>query len=160
MKVKRVLFLCSVAALPQLAMALTDVGERPEVKAPEHPAATSTKPANNHAAPTSKSAGTTQSSTSPQALGMVHAILDFCAQVDPHDAAAFQTIWTSMSGSGAGQLTGNSAFQQGYALVTSELAQTSKSAAAKTCAASVENVASSSSGENEHPTTGFERRPH
>jgi hypothetical protein len=117
MNIKRVLFLCSVAALPQLAMAGT---------------------------------------SSPQALGTVHAILDFCTEVDPRDAASFAAMWRNVS---TGQSVGGSAYQQSYTLVSNELGQTSRQTSAQTCATGAKSFPVSKGRDDVHRTSGVEKRP-
>ncbi len=74
--------------------------------------------------------------TSPQALGTVHAILDYCTQVDPHDAASFQGQWKNLSGGvKLASLEGNSDYKQAYDLISGELGKISKESGAGTCAA-------------------------
>jgi hypothetical protein len=71
---------------------------------------------------------------SPQALGMVDAILTYCAKVDPKDADSFRAQWASIS-HGSESLEHSAQFKQAFDLVDGELEQTSKTASAKTCAA-------------------------
>jgi hypothetical protein len=125
-KVYRILFLCGVVALPQLAMA-----DQP----------------------------------SPQALGMVQAILNFCAEVDPHDAASFQAQWKVLSGGVPAQqlasIEDGSAYKQAYDLISGELGKTSKASAAGTCAAGASWTKSGgASGKNIRAEHGHhEKRP-
>jgi len=76
---------------------------------------------------------------SSQSLGMVHAILTYCAEVDPRDAASFQQEWTSIvAGSTAQKLSvaeGASGYKQGFDFITGELKQLSKPGVAANCAA-------------------------
>ncbi|HEY4039246.1 MAG TPA: hypothetical protein VGM15_10525 [Burkholderiaceae bacterium] len=97
----------------------------------------------------------TSSDTNPQSLGMVHAILDFCAQVDPHDGATFQAFWNNLS---HGATVSGSSYDQGYTLISTELSQTSKEAAKETCATGAKSVVASTRG-NDHRTTGVTKRP-
>lgn len=117
MKINRVLLLCSVVALPQLAMASTN---------------------------------------SPQSLGTIHAILDFCTEVDPHDSASFEQLWRNVSG---GASVGGSAYQQSYTQVSNQLGQISRQTAAQTCATGAKSFPVANGGEVVHRTSGVTKRP-
>ena len=99
---------------------------------------------------------------SPQALGMVHAILDFCAQADPHDAAVFRAEWRQLVGGAPdgqlGSLVSSSDYKKGYTLISSELDQrsgTAKAKAATACAADASPV----KDDHKRPTNGQAARP-
>jgi hypothetical protein len=84
--------------------------------------------------------------TSPQGLGIVRAILTFCTQVDPRDAAAFQTEWDSIVGGATSQQLGGlqatSGYKQASDTTTAELQKLSKSDATAKCAAGATQWAS------------------
>ncbi|SRR5258708_11792460 len=75
---------------------------------------------------------------SPQSLGMVHAILVYCAEVDPRDAATFQQEWTSIVGGSTVQTlnvaVGGSGYKTGFDFITGELKQLPKPGVAANCA--------------------------
>jgi hypothetical protein len=113
--------------------------------------------------------------TDPQGLGMVHAILTYCAQVDPHDAAAFQQQWASIVGNATnkqiGGIEAGSGYKQGTDLTASLLNQLAKSDGAAKCAAGAaqwKGTAGSEPGHGEggrnaerpEPTRRDSRGPH
>jgi hypothetical protein len=160
MKVKSILLLCGVVALPQLAAAAesrtAEGSSKQEPVGTQHVVPGNNKPTGaQHASPTSKASGSGQNTETPQALGMVHAILNYCAQIDPHDASAFQALWKTVLGNSSEQQTeGNSGYQQSYTLISTELGQTSKQAALQACATGAKSVI----GENDRRTSGVEPR--
>ena len=76
---------------------------------------------------------------SPQALGIVDAVLHFCAEVDPRDAASFQAQRNSLvQGSSEDSiegLRGSSAYRESYDMIRDALKSVGKGEAAQTCAA-------------------------
>ena len=60
--------------------------------------------------------------TNPGDLGEMHALLDFCTQIDPQHSASFRAEWHSIAG-GQSEIEQNSAYKQQYAALTSELVQ-------------------------------------
>jgi hypothetical protein len=80
-----------------------------------------------------------QSSISAPALGSVDALLNFCLQVDPRDAASFRAqrslIEHGSSEDTIEHLRGSSAYRQSYDLVSDALKGVAKSDAAQACAA-------------------------
>jgi hypothetical protein len=99
---------------------------------------------------------------SPQALGIVQAILTYCAQVDPKEAALYQAQWKLVVGHASQQqlnsIEGSTGYKQGYDLISGQLSKTSKEDSAKACAAGV-----SSHREKEdaprRPSNGQQIRP-
>jgi hypothetical protein len=84
------------------------------------------------------------SEISPQAVGIVQAILDFCAKVDPKDSDSFEALGkklTGLSGHDLATLRGNPAYQDALAGISDALAQSAPKDAARTCAAGVGPVA-------------------
>ena len=77
--------------------------------------------------------------TSPESLGMVRAVLQFCMRADPQDLPTFNAEWRSIvEGTSAKALDGvedKSAYKRGHDLVTDLLEKMPKSEAARTCAA-------------------------
>jgi hypothetical protein len=75
---------------------------------------------------------------SSQSLGMVKAILAYCAEVDPRDAASFQQEWASIVGGSTAQTLnvalGAGGYKQGFDFITGELKQLSKPGVAANCA--------------------------
>ena len=117
MRVKLALFLCSIAALPQLATA----GE-----------------------------------PSPQILGTAQAVADFCARVDPRDAAQYERLWRTVSNMPAAQLSSlesQGGFSQAYQQASSYLAKFSGEDAVAGCKALAGKVVVTK------PTHGVENRP-
>ena len=80
-----------------------------------------------------------QISISPQALGIVEAVLNYCSEVDPRDAATFQAerknLLGGASGDAAEDLRGSSAYRESYHLISDALKGLAKGQAAQTCAA-------------------------
>jgi hypothetical protein len=73
--------------------------------------------------------------TSPQALGMVNAILTFCAEVDPRNAQSFQAEWKSLGGgSTLGHPAGGDS-QKAFDMITAELRLVARPTVALNCAA-------------------------
>jgi hypothetical protein len=76
--------------------------------------------------------------TNPQGLGDIQALLKFCAQVDPRNAAAFQQQWASIVGNSTGKqldvAEDNSGFKQGSNATSEVLHKLSRSTAAGICA--------------------------
>ena len=84
------------------------------------------------------------SAISPQSLGIVQAILDFCAKVDPKDSDSFEALGkklTGLSGHDLATLRGNPAYQDEFAGISDALAQSAPKDAARTCAAGAGPVA-------------------
>ena len=84
------------------------------------------------------------SEIAPQAVGIVQAILDFCAKVDPKDSDSFEALGkklTGLSGHDLATLRGNPAYQDAFAGISDALAQSAPKDAARTCAASAGPVA-------------------
>jgi hypothetical protein len=122
-KIRRILLLCSAAALPQLASADLSV-------------------------------------TNPAGLGQMHALLDFCSQTNPQNSASFQAEWKSIVGNQASllaQLEQNSAYQQQYADLTSELLKLPKGETQTLCAVSA--AAWNGAVPSEHGDPGKDDRP-
>jgi hypothetical protein len=72
---------------------------------------------------------------SPQALGMVNAILTFCAEVDPRNAQSFQAEWKSLaSGTTLGHPSGADS-QKAFDMIIAELRQVARPTVAQNCAA-------------------------
>jgi len=72
---------------------------------------------------------------SPQALGMVNAILTFCSDVDPRNAPSFQAEWKSL---GSGTTLGHPASgdsQKAFDTITAELRLIARPTVAQNCAA-------------------------
>jgi hypothetical protein len=101
MKIHRILCLCAVIWLPQLALA--------------------------------------EVSFSSQALGMVQATLEFCARVDPRDAATFHAqegnLVRGVSSPELAGAQGTSDYKQAYDLISTALRRLERDDAAETCAA-------------------------
>jgi hypothetical protein len=71
----------------------------------------------------------------PQALGMVNAILTFCAEVDPRDAQSFQAEWNSLgSGTTLGHPAGADS-QKAFDMITAQLRLVARPTVAQNCAA-------------------------
>jgi len=66
----------------------------------------------------------------PDGLGTVHAMLTYCAQADPHHAAAYRAAW---NGADSGEAQGSD-YKKAYDLATSQLAGMSHEDAARVCA--------------------------
>jgi hypothetical protein len=80
------------------------------------------------------------SEISPQGVGIVQAILDFCANVDPKDSDSFEALGKRVTGLSEHDLAtvrGNPAYQDARDM----LAKSAPKDAARTCAASVGPVA-------------------
>jgi hypothetical protein len=79
------------------------------------------------------------SDTNPEGLGIVRAILSYCAQVDPHDAATFQQEWSTVMGGATGKqidaIEETSGYKQGADMTISLLNALAKSDGAAKCAA-------------------------
>jgi hypothetical protein len=72
---------------------------------------------------------------SPQALGMVNAILTFCAEVDPRNAQSFQAQWKTFgSATTLGHPAGGDS-QKAFDMITAELRLIAKPTVAQNCAA-------------------------
>jgi hypothetical protein len=72
---------------------------------------------------------------SPQALGMVNAILTFCAEVDPANAQSFQAEWkTFASGTTLGHPAGGDS-QKAFDMITTQLRLVARPTVAQNCAA-------------------------
>ena len=75
--------------------------------------------------------------TPPSSAGMVHAVLNFCAQMDPKDRAVFQAEWASIVG---GETTlehtveQNAGYKASYLWMLNVLQTTPKREFATTCA--------------------------
>jgi hypothetical protein len=77
----------------------------------------------------------TAANPSPQALGMVNAILTFCTEVDPRNAQSFQAEWKSLgSGTTLGHPAGGDS-QKAFDMITAELKLVTKPTVAQNCAA-------------------------
>lgn len=76
--------------------------------------------------------------TNPQGLGDVQAVLKFCAEVNPRDAAAFQELWASIVGDSTGKqldvVEDGGGFKQGFDSEASDLHKLSRSTADAYCA--------------------------
>jgi hypothetical protein len=71
----------------------------------------------------------------PQALGMVNAILTFCAEVDPRNAQSFQAEWKTFgSGTTLGHPAGGDS-QKAFDMIIAELRLVARPTAAQNCAA-------------------------
>ena len=80
-----------------------------------------------------------QVNISPQALGIVESVLNFCSRVDPHDAASFEAQRKNLL-SGSSQdsiegLRGSSAYRSSYDMISDALKGISRSEGAQICAA-------------------------
>ena len=74
-----------------------------------------------------------QAVTNPGDLGEMHALLDFCTQIDPQSSASFRAEWQSIVG-GQSRIEENSAYKQQYAALTSELANLPRNVTQAVCA--------------------------
>jgi hypothetical protein len=85
------------------------------------------------------------SEISPQAVGIVQAVLDFCAKVDPKDAASFQAQGRKLTGGlsehDLASLRGTPEYQDAFAGISDALGKSAPKDAARTCAAGVGPVA-------------------
>ena len=77
-------------------------------------------------------------------LAAVHAILTYCAQADPKDAAAYQAVLKSFD---AAEAQGDSDYKKAYDSALGQLAGMSRQDAARVCASFVP-AASKTSGTN------------
>jgi len=77
--------------------------------------------------------------TNPQGLGIVHAVLAYCEQVDPSHTAQYQAEWNSLLVGATNQqvssIEGSSGFKQGSDAITAELKGMSQKVVADNCAA-------------------------
>ena len=80
---------------------------------------------------------TTNNSTDPQGLGIVDAVFDFCAQVDPRDRASFDSLKVLVAHGTPSGVEGTDAYKKGYDTTRQALAKVSKDDAVKACAAGV-----------------------
>jgi hypothetical protein len=98
---------------------------------------------------------------SPQALGIVQAVLNYCAQVDPKEAALYQAQWKLVVGKASLQqvnsVEATAGYKQGYDLISGQLAKIDQQDAAKTCAAGV--ATKKEKEDSRHPTNGQAARP-
>ena len=79
----------------------------------------------------------TNGSTDPQGLGIVHAVLEFCAQVDPRDQASFGSLKVLVSHGTPSNVEGTDAYQKGYNATRDALARVSRDDGVRACAAAV-----------------------
>jgi hypothetical protein len=98
--------------------------------------------------------------TDPRGLGTVNAILQFCTQVDPSDAATFRQIWNSIVGGETAQLNvaeGRSGYQPAFDQTTGDLKAAGPDAAKACAVGAVQWNASGQGGGHTgkmHPTHG------
>ena len=77
------------------------------------------------------------SATPPPSLGIVHAVLDVCAKVDPEDNSKFVAEWTSIVGGEKAlehSVEQSTTYRQAYAWMVKLLAAMPKEKLEKTCA--------------------------
>jgi hypothetical protein len=85
---------------------------------------------------------------SSPALGMVNAILTFCAEVDPGNAQSFQAEWRSFaSGTTLGHPAGGDS-QKAFDMITAELRLVARPTVAKNCAAGAKQWNGKSTGKD------------
>lgn len=83
------------------------------------------------------------SETPPSSLGMVHAILNYCARIDPHNNAVFRAEWINIVGSEtslAHSVEQDATYRQAYDWMTKLLSGTPKDRLARTCAIGAANL--------------------
>jgi hypothetical protein len=85
---------------------------------------------------------------SSQALGMVNAILTFCAEVDPRNAQSFQAEWKTFgSGTALGHPAGGDS-QKAFDMITAELRLVARPTVAQNCAAGATQFNAKSTGKD------------
>jgi hypothetical protein len=87
-------------------------------------------------------------------LGPIKAMLDYCSQIDPADAATFKRMWDSAADREKTSLSPASGFQAIYDSTTSRLKTFSRSGMVSAC-----HSGASQWGVRARPTSGPERRP-
>jgi len=96
----------------------------------------------------------------PKSLGIVHAILQFCSQVDSRNAGSFQAEWQSVVGRTSERkldtLEEGGAYKQGYDMTMALLKGVSKQDAAASCATGAAQWGQKNSKE---PATRHDVRP-
>jgi hypothetical protein len=92
--------------------------------------------------------------TDPQGLGIVNALLDYCAKIDARDSDSFRTLKVSLRHGVPDNVEHMAAYLKGYAATVDLLKGVSKSNATEGCA----TAAAAGKAPARHPTFGFEGR--